>query len=164
MSTTTYCQSLSHWRNSQHFMGPEHASPCSYEPSIGPYPEPDQSSPYHPILSLLRSILILPDPLRLSLPTDFFPSGFPTNILHAFIYVRSHTSYMPCPFPLPSLEHSNYMREALTMQFSPTSYYFISLWSQYSPQRSVLKYLQSTFVFNLCGGTLGTAATTGLLY
>jgi hypothetical protein len=30
--------------------------PCSQEPSIGPYPEPDQSNPYHPILSL-RSYL-----------------------------------------------------------------------------------------------------------
>jgi hypothetical protein len=26
--------------------------PCSQEPSIGPYPEPDESSPYHPILYL----------------------------------------------------------------------------------------------------------------
>jgi hypothetical protein len=26
--------------------------PCSQEPSTGPYPEPDQSGPYHPILSL----------------------------------------------------------------------------------------------------------------
>jgi hypothetical protein len=25
---------------------------CSQEPSTAPYPEPDQSSPYHPILSL----------------------------------------------------------------------------------------------------------------
>jgi hypothetical protein len=25
---------------------------CSQEPSTGPYPEPDQSSPYHPILYL----------------------------------------------------------------------------------------------------------------
>jgi hypothetical protein len=26
--------------------------PCAKEPSTGHYPEPDQSSPYHPILSL----------------------------------------------------------------------------------------------------------------
>jgi hypothetical protein len=32
-------------------MKPEGSLPCSQEPSTGPYPEPDQSNPYHPILS-----------------------------------------------------------------------------------------------------------------
>jgi hypothetical protein len=36
----------------------EGSSPCSQEPSTGPYPEPVQSSPYHLVLSP-RSILIL---------------------------------------------------------------------------------------------------------
>jgi hypothetical protein len=36
----------------QNFMEPEGSLSFSQEPSIGPYPEPDQSSPYHPILSL----------------------------------------------------------------------------------------------------------------
>jgi hypothetical protein len=30
----------------------EDSLPYSQEPCIGPYPESDQSSPYHPILSL----------------------------------------------------------------------------------------------------------------
>jgi hypothetical protein len=30
----------------------EGSLPCSQEPSIGPYPKPDQSSLYHTILSL----------------------------------------------------------------------------------------------------------------
>jgi hypothetical protein len=64
-------------------MEPEGSLSRSQEPSTGPYPEPDRSSPYHPILSL-RSILILFTHLRLGLPSGLFPSGFLTNILYAF--------------------------------------------------------------------------------
>jgi hypothetical protein len=38
---------------------------CSQEPHTGPYPEPVRSSPHHPILYLLRFILILSSHLRL---------------------------------------------------------------------------------------------------
>jgi hypothetical protein len=31
-------------------MEPEGSLLCSQEPSAGPYPEPDESGPYHPIL------------------------------------------------------------------------------------------------------------------
>jgi hypothetical protein len=36
----------------RNFKEPEGSSPCSQEPSTGPYPEPVRSSPYHLILSL----------------------------------------------------------------------------------------------------------------
>jgi hypothetical protein len=46
------CQLCSHSRIYQHFMESEGLLPCSQEPSTVPYPEPDQFSPYHLILSL----------------------------------------------------------------------------------------------------------------
>jgi hypothetical protein len=58
----------------------------------GPYPEPDQSNPSHPIS--VRSILILSTQLRLGLPSGLFPSGFPTNILQAFLLFPLHAT---CP-------------------------------------------------------------------
>jgi hypothetical protein len=56
-------------------MEPEGSLSCSQEPSIGPYPEPNQWSPHQPIL---RSILILSSHLRLGLLNGLFPSGFPS--------------------------------------------------------------------------------------
>jgi hypothetical protein len=45
------CQLCSYSRTSQHFMETQVSLPCSEEASTGPYPEPDQSSTYRPILS-----------------------------------------------------------------------------------------------------------------
>jgi hypothetical protein len=45
-------QLCSYSRTSQDFMEPGDSSPHSHKPSIGPYPEPDRSNPYHPILPL----------------------------------------------------------------------------------------------------------------
>jgi hypothetical protein len=36
-------------------MEPEGSLPYSQESSTGSYPDPDQSSPYHPILSLFKT-------------------------------------------------------------------------------------------------------------
>jgi hypothetical protein len=83
------------------FKEPESSSPCSQEPSTCPYPEPDQSSPYHPILPLISSILILSTHVRLGLSSGLFPSSFPTNILYAFLVFPSRAT---CPAHLILLD------------------------------------------------------------
>jgi hypothetical protein len=50
------CQLCSPSRTLQHFIEPEGSIPCSQEPSTGPYPEPYQSNPLHPILSLWQDL------------------------------------------------------------------------------------------------------------
>jgi hypothetical protein len=49
----------------------------------------------HTIIPIsLRLILILSIHLCICLPSGLFPSGFPTNILHAFLFSPNHTT---CP-------------------------------------------------------------------
>jgi hypothetical protein len=68
-------------------MEPEGSLTHSQEPSIGPFPEPDQSSPSQPIPSHLSKIsLILSTHLRLGLPSVIFLSVFLTNNLYAFLF------------------------------------------------------------------------------
>jgi hypothetical protein len=85
-----------------------------------------QSISPHPLSP--RFILILSTHLCLCLLSGLFPYGFPTKILHAFLI---------CQFLLlhpPWLDHSHYTWRRvqvmkLLMEFSPTSYHFISLQS-----------------------------------
>jgi hypothetical protein len=41
-------------------MEPEGSLPCSQEATSGPYPEPDRSSPYHPILFKIHFNIVHP--------------------------------------------------------------------------------------------------------
>jgi hypothetical protein len=53
------CHLRSYSRISQHFMEPKGLLPCSQVPTTRPYPETDQSSPHHRILSKIRLNIIL---------------------------------------------------------------------------------------------------------
>jgi hypothetical protein len=52
-------QLCSYWRPAQHLVAPGGSLQCSQEPSTGPYPETDQSSPPHPTPPSPRRILML---------------------------------------------------------------------------------------------------------
>jgi hypothetical protein len=132
----------------------EGSSPNLQELSTCSYPEPDQSSPHHPIPSLQekknlhglspranytdrataispRSILILSTHIGLGLPSGLFP----TNNLYAFLF--PHSCYMPRPSHPPRLDYSNYtcrrvqITKLLVMQFSPFSRHLIPPQSKY---------------------------------
>jgi hypothetical protein len=61
------------------------------------YPEPDQSRPYHPILSP-RSILILSTLLFICLPSGLFPPVFATYMHFSFISFLLHALLISSSF------------------------------------------------------------------
>jgi hypothetical protein len=113
-------------------MEPQSSLQCSKELSAGSYPEPDQSSLYHPNPISLTSILIsfLPGSFFLSLPLLTY-----TNFLPPYSF------YMPCPSHSPWFGDSNYtwrrgqVMKLLVTQFSPLPSLSISLQSKYISQR-----------------------------
>jgi hypothetical protein len=75
-------QFYSYSKNFQHFIESEGLLPCSQEPSIGTYPEPDKSHPCHPILS----ILICSPTYALVFPAVSFLLVSHQYILYAFLF------------------------------------------------------------------------------
>jgi hypothetical protein len=80
------CQLCSHSGNSQHFQGTRRfiivfTSTIHWSLSLA---SSIQSTA--PTSISIRSILILSTHLRLGLSSNHFPSGFPTNILYAFLF------------------------------------------------------------------------------
>jgi hypothetical protein len=114
----------------------EGSLPCSQEPYTGLSSEPDQSSPYRPNLSLVRSILMLNIRLRFGVYSDLFIFSF-APVLY------THSCCMHCTSLPPWLYLSNYtwwtaqVMKLLIMQLSPTSYHFIFRQFRYSPQNPV---------------------------
>jgi hypothetical protein len=80
-------------KNFQHFMEPDGSLPSSQEPSTGPYPEPDQFNPYHPILSMIHFNSVHPPTSWSSYwSLSFWLSQYPICIP-----LLPHSCYMPCP-------------------------------------------------------------------
>jgi len=76
---------------------------CSYQSTIGPYPESYafiESTSSRPIS--LRKVLTLSSHICLGLASCLLPSGSSTKILYALI---SRTCYMPRPSHPLSLDH-----------------------------------------------------------
>jgi len=100
---------------------------CSYEPTTGPYPEPDESGPHCPVPFNIH-FNIIPH-LCLGLPSGCFPSGFPTNNFVRTSHL-SHAYYMPCSSHTPFCAHPNniwrtvQIMKLFSMQFSHTFCYF----------------------------------------
>jgi hypothetical protein len=108
------------------FMEPDGSFSCSQQPLQCFLSAPHASSPYSSPAHTA---------MRLGLPTDPVPSGFPTNTLYTFIFSSMHAT---CPRHLILLDfdHSNFIRwrvqvmKLVIMQLSPSSNYSIPLLSK----------------------------------
>jgi hypothetical protein len=71
---------------------PDGSLPCSQQPAIGPYPEPDESSP-HLLLPISVKSILISFQLYLVLPSGLYLSGFSTKILYAFFISTMRATY-----------------------------------------------------------------------
>jgi hypothetical protein len=110
-----------------------------------------QINPVHPPNPIsIRSILILFAHPHPGLPSDLFPSGFPTSIIYASPSLNSCNMHFPTH--LPWLDYSNYTSGQYKLwtsplcSFLPIFRHLILLRSKYSPHHPVHKHPQSMFL------------------
>jgi hypothetical protein len=98
------------------------------------YPEPDQSRPRHPILSVQHPA-ILSTHLHLCLPSGLFPFGFPTNSLYGFF----------SPFVLYALPISSSLTSLIWLYLAKNASYEAPHYAVFSALPSLLP-LQSIII------------------
>ena len=108
----------------------EGSLPCSQQPAIGPYPEPDESSPHHAIPLLENNCSII-------LPYKPSSSQWPLSIRfthqnYVCISLLRHAYHIP-PTHHPWYDAANVRLEVhiiriFIVQFSPVSCQFLLLW------------------------------------
>ena len=126
-------------------MEPESSLPHSQVPGTCPYPEPARSSPCPPHPTSWRSILILYSHLRLGLPSDLFPPGFPTITLYTPLLSPVRATCSAHLILLDFITRAISGEECRLLSSSLCSY-LVPLRPKYSPQHPILKHLQPIFL------------------
>jgi hypothetical protein len=101
-------------RTSQHFIESESSIPCSQEPSTGPYTEPYQFNPHHPILSPKIHFNTVHPPTSCS--PKWSLSFWLSHQYAIFIPLLPHSYYMPRP------SHHRYISLLIPLQISLIGY------------------------------------------
>jgi hypothetical protein len=120
-------QLLSLARSSKHFSQRDGSLPHSQQSSTGPYPEPDESSPYQPFPSLQDP----PTDVFVFLVVSLLLIFAPKSCVSSWLVIRS-----TCPIHLI----------VLIVKLRSVSRQFVPLWSKCPPQHPVLKHPQSMFI------------------
>jgi len=97
---------------------------CLQDPATDPYPESDESSPQLPYFPKIHSNIILHLPL--DVPSELFPSGFPTKASYEFLIAPTHATCLSHLILLDLITRwSGQIMKLFIMQSSLASHHFL---------------------------------------